>query len=239
VQQENKDLMVRVSALELNQTDFAVQSSLFSNRTDFAAQASTYSPTKTPKPTTYNADRSPLNLPSSSSYQTNYVTPPPLRTYSPSASKQQNITFKKLVVGLSIGLDDPPITEPQPTKARLSRDKASAKIELCPDVIHTSEQWNIAKETLIKSVSCQNFAGNLMMDLFDHRELLGRNCRGWKKPALSKDKLDIVHSFCWKFFPADMMGGGNWKGSCTPAIDEMLRRVNRKHKPYTTRILKI
>ena len=77
-----------------------------------------------------------------------------------------------------------------------------------------------------------------MMNLFDHKDLVGRNCRGWKKPAIDKEKLDIVHSFCWKLYPSDMSGENKWK-DCTKAIDEMLRRGNRTKKQYTNRILNL
>ena len=77
-----------------------------------------------------------------------------------------------------------------------------------------------------------------MLDLFDHTELIGRNCNGSRdKPAISREKLDTVRALTWKLYPQDV-SSGNWKNCCT-AIDEMLRRGNRRKKRYSKTLLQL
>ena len=77
-----------------------------------------------------------------------------------------------------------------------------------------------------------------MLNLFDHKELVGRNCRGWRKPPIDPEKLEIVQCFCFKLYPSDMAGTNKWK-NCTSAIDEMLRHGARTKQHYTNRVLNI
>ena len=76
-----------------------------------------------------------------------------------------------------------------------------------------------------------------MYDLYKADELIGRNCQGKGKPAISDDKQQVVCSFCREFYPSDMKASNAWR-ECQVAIDEMLRRCNRKKPCYTTAMLK-
>ena len=92
---------------------------------------------------------------------------------------------------------------------------------------------------MVKAVahSYKNFSALLLLRLYDHCELVGRNCRGIKKPAIDAEKLLMVHALCWKVYPTDMAQDKAWR-TCQCAIYEMLRRVNRKSSCYSEALLK-
>ncbi|XP_057312739.1 uncharacterized protein LOC130654212 [Hydractinia symbiolongicarpus] len=117
---------------------------------------------------------------------------------------------------------------------RLNRKKY--KVDTAPTIEIPTEFWPIANEVRQGATSFKNFSYLLLAKLFDHKELVGRNCRGVKKPAIDGYKQDIVKAFCWKFYPTNMAAPGAWR-DCQRAIDEFIRRSNRTKKNYKSCML--
>ena len=93
--------------------------------------------------------------------------------------------------------------------------------------------WRKAHNIKLTAKSFKNFAALLLVNLFDHNDLAGRNSHGYKKPAIEKNKLDIVRAVTQKLYPTDMSEKEGWR-NCEKAIDEMLRRGYRKKCNYRT-----
>ena len=74
------------------------------------------------------------------------------------------------------------------------------------------------------------FCTNLMILVFSQQELIGRNCRGIKKPALNKTKLAYVKNQCKIRFPAGNAENFEviWRQKCVKALDSRIRALNRR-----------
>ena len=208
LQQQNETLKHRITKLEKEHaTDFSIQkSSVLPHSAVSPLRTSCCKPAAKVMPVS-----SPLNLPNQPTNNTTSSQPSFLNSTAIPASQapvsDKKDAYKKLIEGLTIGLDDPTPPQSQSMQERLSKDKSNKHSTVnLPDTELSSEQWSIAHQTHKTATSCKNFAALLMLNLFDHKDLVGRNCRGWKKPAIDKEKLDIVFSFCWKLYPSEMSG---------------------------------
>ena len=104
-------------------------------------------------------------------------------------------------------------------------------------IVLSNIQWEVAHQEYKLSSSCKNFASHILLHLFDHRMLEGRNCSGFKKEKVPDDFQAIVRYLCYTFFSAEMISGpyAKWR-DCQKSMDEMLRRNKRKDKKYDTQI---
>jgi hypothetical protein len=73
-----------------------------------------------------------------------------------------------------------------------------------------------------------NFACLVSKEIYSLEEMLGKNCRGWKKPKLDPAKLLAVQKIVIYHFPCDNKEEDLVWQLCEKAIDTMLRNETAK-----------
>ena len=100
------------------------------------------------------------------------------------------------------------------------------------DIELDSNQYDICTVQKSQSVSCKNFAARVIMELFDHRLLVGRNMNGKAGKGMIPDHIKkTILKASWRFYPEEMRKNppGQWKEIVT-AIDSRLRNSSARYK---------